>query len=419
MKALVGATLIDGTGSPPMANTSVLVNDDGRIQEVGHREAVILPPGTQVTDATGMTLLPGLIDCHDHLSSHGYNLFGRWGFAEPQSLHHIQTAKVLEQTLLTGYTTIRDAGWLDSGYKMAIEQGLTPGPRLVVSTSPISPTGGLADRCSPSGHHQPPYSDPNLPIGVANGVEEVRSMVREVVRVGADVIKFATTGGASSRPGHGPKNIEFGPDEVRTLIAEARAQERRTMCHALGGPGLRMAIEAGANSIEHGTHLDEDPELIKMMADKGIFFVPTFTVYIFHGSQGTPHGQARSQELRSHHVESLQRALTAGVKVVAGTDAGGWVHCNNAQELECLVEAGMTPLQALVAATGWASECLGLEKEIGTVERGKVADLVVVDGDPLADITVLQDKDRIKLVMKEGKVYRDQLAEVKEGALSA
>ena len=409
MKVLLGATLIDGTGSPPMPDTAVLVNDDGSINAVGPQEAAAFPPDAEIINISGMTLLPGLIDCHDHLVSHGYDLVGRWGLNEPKTVQTIRTAKVLEQTLLTGYTTIRDAGWLDAGFKLAVEEGLIPGPRLIVATGPISPTGGLADRTSPSGHCQP-LTDPHLPIGIANGVDEVRTKVREMVRVGADVIKFATTGGASSRPGHGPKDVEFGRNEVEALVNEAHALGRRAMCHALGGSGLRTAVEAGANSIEHGTYLDEDPELIKMMSDKGTFFVPTFTVYEFHGSRGTPHGQARSRALREHHVESMQLALAAGVKVVAGTDAGGWVHGNNAEELQHLVTAGMTPMQALVAATGWAAECLGLEKEIGTVQQGKVADLVVVDGDPLDDVTILQDKSRIKLVMKEGHVYVNGLA---------
>ena len=409
MKALVGGNLIDGSGSPPVPDATVTINDEGRIEAVGPRNAVIVPPGAEVIQVTGMTLLPGLIDCHDHLAATGYGLMGRWGLDEPQSVRHIRTSKVLEQTLLTGYTTVRDAGWMDAGFKMAVAEGLIPGPRLVVATSPISPTGGLADRDSPSCHHQPPSSDPSLPIGVADGVDQVRAMVREVVRVGADVVKFFTTGGASSRASQGPKDPQFGDDEIHALVDEAHSLGRRAMCHALGGPGLRMAIGAGVDSIEHGTYLDEDPDLIKRMADGGIFFVPTFTVYVFHRERGTPHGQARARDLHHHHVESVQRALAAGVKVVAGTDAGAWVHGNNAQELECLVEAGMTPMQALVAATGWAAECLGLEGETGTVKPGKAADLVVVDKDPLADITILQDKDRIRLVMKEGVVYSNRL----------
>ena len=411
MKALVGGTLIDGTGGSPVADSAVVINDEGGIEAVGSREAIALHPSWEVVRIDGLTLLPGLIDCHDHLAFHGYDLAVRWGLDEPASLRHVRTAKVLERTLSTGYTTVRDAGWLDVGFKLAVEQGLIPGPRLVLATSPISPTGGLADVASPSGHHQPFYPDPNLPSGVVDGADQVRAVVREVVRVGADVVKFATTGGASSRPGHGPWDVEFGSDEVEALVTEAHALGKRTMCHALGGPGLRRAVEAGADSIEHGTYLSEDPDLIKMMADKGTFFVPTFTVYQFHAEKGTPHGRIRAQALRDHHVDSVQRAMAAGVKVAAGTDAGGWGHGSNAQELEFLVQAGLTPMQALVAGTGWAAECLGLGKEIGTVEKGKLADLVVVDGDPLVDIKLLQDESRIKLVIKGGLVCSNPLVQ--------
>ena len=415
MKLLVGGTLIDGTGRAPIPDSAVLVSDEGRIEAVGRRDQVPAESGVESIDLSGLTLLPGLIDCHDHMAFHGYDLPGRWGLSEPASVIHLRTARTLQQTLMTGYTTVRDAGWMDAGFKLAVDEGLIPGPRLVVATSPISPTGGLADKCSPSGHRQPAGHDPNLPLGVANGVDQVRPMVREVVRAGADVIKFATSGGASSRPGHGPKDVEFGPDEVAALVNEAHAMGMRTMCHVVGGPGLRMAIEAGSDSIEHGAYLDEDPDLVDMMAEKGLFFVPTFTTYHYHAERGSPHGRARAQELRSHHVKSMQMALAAGVKVVAGTDAGGWFHGNNAEELQMLVAAGMTPAQALVAATGWAAECLGLEKETGTVERGKAADLMVVEGDPLWEITVLQDKERIKLVMKAGEVYLDFLADARAG----
>ena len=172
-----------------------------------------------------------------------------------------------------------------------------------------------------------------------------------------------------------------------------------------------MSIEAGVDTIEHGSYLDQDPELLKLMADKGTFFVPTFYVFRFHATVGTPQAQAEANDFRQHHIESLHKALAAGVKVAAGTDAGGWGQGNNAQELECLVAAGMTPMQALVAGTGWAAEACGLEKEVGTVQPGKFADLLVVNGDPLQDITVLQDQSRIKLVMKEGNLYKNNLSE--------
>jgi imidazolonepropionase-like amidohydrolase len=416
MQILIGGTLIDGTGAPPLRDAVVLVNE-GRIEAVGSRATRSWPQQAEMIDIAGMTLLPGLIDCHDHLASHNYGFAHRWGLDEPQSTRHVRTATVLQQTLATGYTAVREAAGLDVGFKQAIEQGLIQGPRLMLSVNIISPIGGIGDRVSPSGHTCCVPADPTLPEGVANGIEGVRTVVRTMVRAGADVIKCATTGGASSRPGHGPKDPAFTLDEMKALVEEAHTLGRRVMCHALGGPGLRTAIEAGVDSIEHGCYLDEDPELISRMADKGIFFVPTFTVYVFHRDVSPPHVRARGRDLQPHHIESLQRALAAGIKVVAGTDAGGHMHHINARELQYLIEAGMSPMQALQAATGWAAECLGLEREIGTIQPGKLADLVVVDGDPLQDITLLQDLQRITLVFKEGQLCVDRRAEKPISAL--
>ena len=410
MQLLLGATLIDGTGAAPVPDAAVLIND-GRINAVGPRQTVSRPANTDVIDVSGLTLLPGLIDGHDHLASHGYAMTQRWGLHEPLSTVHMRTATVLRQTLATGYTTIRDAAGLDVGFKLAVEEGLIAGPRLMLAVSIISPTGGIGDRVSPSGHDCCIVLDPTLPAGVANGIHEVQQVVRSMVRAGADVIKCATTGGASSRPGHGPKDIAFTKDEMHALVEESHALGRRVMCHALGGPGLRMAIEAGVDSIEHGCYLDEDPELIPMMADRVTFFVPTLTVYVFHREVSAPHVRARGRDLYPHHIASLQKALAAGVKIVAGTDAGGHEHNINAQELQYLVEAGLSPMQALQTATGWAAECLGLESEVGTVTPGKRADLVAVDGNPLQNITVLQDVQRIKLVLKGGDVCVDRRVE--------
>jgi imidazolonepropionase-like amidohydrolase len=225
-----------------------------------------------------------------------------------------------------------------------------------------------------------------------------------MVRSGADVIKCATTGGASSRAGHGPKDAAFDLDEMRALVDEAHALGRKVMCHALGGPGLRLALEAGVDSVEHGCYLDEDPELIPMMAERGTFFVPTLTVYEYHRESKAPHVRARARALHEHHLESVQRAMEAGVRIVAGTDAGGHGHPPNAAELQHLVAAGLTPMQAIQSATGVAAECLGLAHDLGTLEKGKRADAVVVEGDPLVDIRVLQDPLWIRYVLKDGRV---------------
>ncbi len=402
MKILRAGTLIDGTGAPPVRDAAVVIHN-GRIETVTTAGASAGPPADhEVIDASRFTVLPGLIDCHDHLAFHGYELVRRWGLDEPQSTRHLRTARVAGQILTSGYTAVRDAGGLDAGFRLAVHEGLIPGPRLVLSLGIISPIGGIGDRVSPSGHASPFLQDPSLPPSVAQGVEGVRTTVRAMVRAGADVIKCATTGGASSRAGHGPKDAAFNADEMRALVDEAHALGRRVMCHAVGGPGLRRAIEAGVDSIEHGCYLDEDPELIPMMVERGIFFVPTLTVYEYHRESTAPHVRERARALRAHHLESVRHALAAGVKVVAGTDAGGHGHPNNALELEHLVAAGMSPMQALQAATSLAAECLALEAEIGTIEKGKWADLVVVDGDPLRDVRILQDPARIKQVWKAG-----------------
>jgi imidazolonepropionase-like amidohydrolase len=403
MIVLNGGTLIDGTGAAPVKQSAVVIRN-GRIETVGTTGAPTWPKDADVIDLSGKTMLPGLIDCHDHMALHGYDLPRRWFLDEPASTRSLRTAQAIQQTLARGYTAVRDAGGLDAGFRLAVEEGLIRGPRLLTAISIISPIGGIGDRVAPSGHECVVPPDTALPRGVARGVDDVRNVVRTMVRAGADVIKCATTGGASSRKGHGPRDAAFSLDEMKALVDEAHALGRKVMCHALGGRGLRIAVEAGVDSIEHGCYLDEDAELIPMMAEQGTVFVPTLLVYEYHRESKSPHVKERAHALLAHHIESVQRALAAGVKVVAGTDAGGHGHPPNAGELPLLAQAGLTPMQALQAATGWAAECLGLGRELGTVEKGKLADLVVVDGDPLADLRILQDLERITLVVKEGVV---------------
>jgi imidazolonepropionase-like amidohydrolase len=407
IRVLRGGRLIEGTGSGPV-EAAVVVKDQ-RIEAVETRSYADWPADAEIIDISGMTVLPGLIDCHDHLAMHGYDLARRWGIDEPQTTRTLRTAKVLQETLAAGYTTIRDAGGLDAGFKRAIDEGLVTGPRLVVSLVIISPIGGIGDRVSPSGFSCCVPNDPLLPDGVVNSLSDVRPVVRRVVRAGADVIKCATTGGASSRPGHGPHDGAFNRDEMQALVEEAHALDRRVICHALGGRGLKIAVEAGVDSIDHGCYLDQQPELLDRMVERGIFFVPTFAVYDFHRKSPQPHVRERARELEEHHTASLRQALAAGVKIAAGTDAGGHGHPANAIEIACLVRAGMTPLLALRAATGWAAECIGRGDDLGTVEKGKLADLVVVAGDPLADVAILQNPEQIALVIKDGEIAANRL----------
>jgi len=407
IRVLTGATLIDGTGAAPVPDAAVVIDRD-RITAAGPRAALTWPPDAEIIDGRGRTVIPGLIDAHDHLASHGYGLATRFGLDEPASTAHLRTARVLAETLAMGYTTVRDAGGLDAGFKLAVEQGLIPGPRLVLALQIISPTGGIGDRVSPSGHDCCGAHDPLLPPCVANGPDPVRDVVRTMVRAGADVIKTATTGGASSRPGHGPLDAAFSLAEMEALVTESHALGRRVMCHALGGPGLRTALETGVDSIEHGCYLDEDATLLGQMAVQGTFFVPTLTVYVYHRESPAPHVRERAGALHAHHVASVRRALEVGVPIAAGTDAGGHGHPRNALELKHLVEAGLTPMQALRAGTQWAATCLGLEREVGTIEKGRLADLVLVGGNPLDDVTMLLDPARIELVLKGGAICADR-----------
>jgi imidazolonepropionase-like amidohydrolase len=412
MLVLKNARLIDGTGAAPMEGATVVVNDN-RIAEVTARRQGEWPADAKILDLAGMTILPGLIDCHDHMANHKYDLAHRWRLDEPSSTRHLRTARVLQQTLAAGYTTVRDAAGLDAGFKRAIEEGLIEGPRLVLSLAIISPIGGIGDAVSPSGLPLDDCccipGDPLVPPSIVTSAADARDVVRKMVRAGADVIKCATTGGASSRPGHGPRDGAFNLDEMQALVDEAQALDRRVMCHALGGRGLDIAIEAGVNSIEHGCYLDENPRHLERMAERGIFFVPTLLVYEYHRKSPQPHVKERAAALYEHHIESIKRALQIGVMVVAGTDAGGHGHPANAGELECLVNAGMNPMQALQAATGWAAECLGREDDLGTVQKSKLADLVVARSDPLADIASLRDPKNIALVVKDGVIAANRL----------
>ena len=409
MYILSHGTLVDGTGAPPLPDAVVVVEGE-RIQAVGRAGEVSISVGPEATvlDARGKTVMPGIIDAHDHVSSHGYDLPRRLGLSDPLSYVHLETAAILRDTLACGTTTVRDAAGLDLGFKLAIDRGLIQGPRTRIALSFISPTGGIGDRTTLSGVYVPP--PPGLPAGVANGLEEVRAKVREMVRAGADVIKTATTGGVSPAR-RGPLQAELSRTELEALVDEARILGRPVMCHALGGPGLRVAVEAGVHSIEHGGYLDLDPDLARLMADSGIYYVPTFMVYVYHASEHAmaPYMRERARVLKDHQVRSLETALAAGVKVAMGTDAGGYVHGRNPMELQLLVEAGMTPMQAIVASTRTAAECLEMEQEVGTLEAGKLADLLVVDGDPLADISVLQDRDRLDLIMKGGAPFVNRL----------
>jgi imidazolonepropionase-like amidohydrolase len=403
---LRGGTLLDGTGAAPRTNPGLRI-DGERIAAIGAEAEVSAPPGATTYDCTGGTIMPGLIDCHDHLAHTNRDLNER--STRPVSLTMMLVAQNLRETVEGGFTTIRDAGGLDLGFKLAIEQGLVVGPRLLISLSILSRTGGLDDHHTRSGVDLSWRNLPGLPSPIVDGVEECRKRVRELLHAGADVIKCAATGGVSSQTLTATSQL-LTLVELQTIVDEAAMMEKRVMCHAHGGPGLKAAIDAKVHSIEHGLLLGRTPDWLNQMADQGTFYVPTLRVLNLHRIQGTPWGKAKANAMYDDAARTLQAATKAGAKIAMGSDAGAYGHGRNGAEVMHLVEAGFTPMQAIVSGTRTASECLGMDADIGTLEVGKYADIIVVDGDPLVDVSLLDGGAHLSLVLKGGIAHVDKIS---------
>jgi imidazolonepropionase-like amidohydrolase len=389
-----GGQVFDGTGAAPaLADVAV---EGGLVVDVGPGL-----DGDDAVDCTGRAVLPGLFDCHVHLTvSHLDSL--RWVTA-PFSLEFYEAAGNLERTLAAGITTVRDAGGADLGIRTAQERGLLRGPRMQISIRLISQTGGHGDAWEPSGCVLPIFPvHPGRPDGVADGPDEVRRKTRELIRAGADVIKIATTGGVFS-PRDDPRHAHFRDAEIATIVEEAAAAGLGVMAHAQGNAGIKAAVRNGVRSVEHGFFLDE--EAIGMMLDRGTWLVPTLSAAegvqaaIDAGVAIHPQAVAKERIVAEATGRSIRAAIAAGVRIAMGTDAPVHPHGRNLRELELLVEAGMTPAQALHAATGSAARLLGLHDTVGTLEPGKRADLVLADGDPL-QLTGLGE--RIRAVYQDG-----------------
>jgi imidazolonepropionase-like amidohydrolase len=409
--ALSGGRLIDGTGKEPLAD-SVLILNGAVIRDVGTKDTVRIPPGAEVIDVSDLTVMPGMIDCHCHISITTWSIGKR--LFTPRSVELFQTAEMMRRTLHAGFTTIRDAGTLnDVGVRQAVEMGLIEGPRLVAAASLIQ-TGGHFDMHFPSGVDLP-FLGGGYGGEICDGVAEVTRAVRKALRQGFDFIKIATSGGfgyPSSRPEH----TEWTPDELKAIVHEASARGKGVMAHAINNQGIRNALEAGVWSVEHGTYLDD--ETIQMFLDRGTYLVPTLSIGEMdlgcdeeNGEELAPVCQAELDESTAAGLESFEKAVQAGVRIAAGTDAlSEAMHGKNATELELFVRHGLTPMEAIVAATKTAAEACRVHDKVGTLEAGKVADLLVVQGDPLSDISVLQDQSRLLLIVKEGCVCVDRMA---------
>jgi len=396
-----GGRIFDGTGAP-VAEADVAV-EDGLIAEVG-----VGLDGDEQVDVTGSTLLPGFFDTHVHV------MFGHldmWKHLQtPFSYMFYDAIKNLDATIRVGITTVRDAGGADLGVKRAVEDGIVRGPRLQISLTMLSQTGGHGDGWLPSGFDLAQVY-PGMPSQVVDGVEEARRKVREVIRAGADVIKIATSGGVLS-PTDAPDQAGFAFDEIQVMCEEARAAGLFVMSHAQAAIGIKNAVRAGVRSIEHGIYIDD--EALELMLEHGTYLVPTLVAplgVLRAADAGVPIPEnvlAKAIDVVEVHRDSIRRAAAAGVKIAMGTDAGVVPHGTNLEELQLMADLGMSPTEVLVATTKVAAELMGLDGELGTLEPGKRADLVIVAGDAL-DFSDLPS--RIERVYQDGRLVVEAAAE--------
>jgi len=406
---LKNAVVIDGTGGDPIANGSVVLEGD-RIKEVLRGPSGQLPPGAQTIDCRNQTLLPGLIDGHVHLGAVDANIMEQQRLYPPSMLV-IRTLKVIQEALDQGFTTVRDAGGADAGYREAQRQGLIPGPRMFVSGCALSQTGGHGDFRLPTEVRSPSQDLAGVATRICDGVDEVRRGAREQLRRGADFVKVMGGGGCMS-PSDEIDTSQYSPDELRAAVFEAEAVGTYVAAHVYSSRSIRNCVSAGIRTLEHGNLMDEIAA--KAIKDAGAFLVPTLVTYEMISrmgkSLGIPENNVRKiNEARDRGLEALAIAKKLGLKIASGSDLLGPMQHHKGMELELKARV-LGPMGAIVASTKTNAELLKKEKDLGTIEAGKLADLILVQGDPLKDIAILQQyQEKITLIIQGGRVYKNIL----------
>ncbi len=403
---LHAARLIDGTGAAPIQGGAVVITDD-RIVAVGTLASIQVPAGTRTIDLGDATLLPGFIDAHVHiigrtLGDPAGNDAAVRDFPAMGAILGVENAR---RTLMAGFTTVRNAGsedFADVALRDAVAQGFVVGPRILASGHALGITGG---HCDENGY-RPGVAELDWRSGVANGGDEVIAATRYQAKYGADVIKTCATGGVLSE-GDAVGVQQYTLDELKALVEEAHLLERRVMAHAHGAEGIKVAVRAGVNSIEHGSFLDE--EGARLMAERGTYLVPTLSAgeAVLRAADAGVLTGLRAEKARAAGnamKNAVRIARRAGTPIALGTDAGVGQHGANGHEFTLMVQwGGMTPMEAIQAGTRNAARLLGLEDRLGTLAPGKLADVVAVPGDPTRDVTALE---RTVFVMRNGVIHK-------------
>jgi imidazolonepropionase-like amidohydrolase len=396
--------LLDVRTGEVVRDQAIVIENDKIVRVGASKDASIA--GATVIDLSRATVLPGLIDAHTHLTyDPGHFGYDSLGISVPRAT--LTGAKNARTTLLAGFTTVRNVGadgYSDVALRDAINAGEVPGPRMLVSGPALGITGGHCDNDLLS------YEYHATAEGVADGIAAVQHKVREVIKYGADVIKICATGGVLSK-GDDPNASQYTLEEMKAIVAEAHRLGRKVAAHAHGAQGVQWASEAGVDSIEHGALMDDAS--IATVKKNGTYVVPTLYLMDWNRENAAKANLPDFLKLKMEKISALgqnnlQRAFAAGVKVAFGTDAAVYPHGLNAHEFAVYVRLGMTPLQAVRTATLNAADLLGWSDRVGSIEPGKWADIVAVDGDPLSDVTTLQ---QVKFVMKGGEVVKNEYAQ--------
>ena len=406
---LTNALLIDCTGGEPVDGATVVVEDE-RIKDVVRSGRLgPLRGEVETLDLKGRTLMPGLTDAHVHVCAVDGNIAEQHRY-NPPSLIAAKALRRIEQALMQGYTTVRDAGGTDYGLREAVSSGLYPGPRLLVSGRVLSQTGGHGDKRRRSEWIEPLGCCVGMIGVIADGPDEVRKAAREQIRHDVDQLKIMASGGAMS-PGDELDTTQYTVEEMRAAVEEARAVGKYVLAHAYSSSAVRNALQAGVRSIEHGNLIDE--AIAKEIKKAGAFLVPTMVTYevIWREGKGygiTEHQLQKINMARERSVEGLAHAYRAGCKIGSGSDLLGDMQSQRTVEFELKGQV-MKPLEVLLSATRVNAELFRMEKEIGSVEPGKYADLIALKGNPLEDLRIFQNQDNLHLIMKGGAIYKRAL----------